>query len=78
MYQSKACARPPVSIRNHECSTPHTSDELTVIARDNIEVNISAVRNFGRELATLSEYVCQSLGILALGQCSTGKREVDS
>ncbi|EKM50311.1 uncharacterized protein PHACADRAFT_264927 [Phanerochaete carnosa HHB-10118-sp] len=37
MHQSKACARTPLSIRNHECSTPYTSDELAAIAHDNIE-----------------------------------------
>ncbi|EKM50294.1 uncharacterized protein PHACADRAFT_264906, partial [Phanerochaete carnosa HHB-10118-sp] len=78
MHQIKACVRPPLNIRSHECSTPYTSDELTAIARDNIEVNMSVVCNFGQEFATLSEFVRQSLGILALGQCSTGKCEVDS
>ncbi|EKM50240.1 uncharacterized protein PHACADRAFT_264862 [Phanerochaete carnosa HHB-10118-sp] len=54
-----------MNMRDYAGSTPYTSDELAAFASSDIEVQISAVRSLGCELAAFLVYVCQTLGIPA-------------
>ncbi|EKM52062.1 uncharacterized protein PHACADRAFT_212658 [Phanerochaete carnosa HHB-10118-sp] len=54
-----------MNMRDYTGSTPYTLDELSEFTRSDIEVQASALRNFGREFACFLVYVCQSLGIPA-------------
>ncbi|EKM52061.1 uncharacterized protein PHACADRAFT_128196 [Phanerochaete carnosa HHB-10118-sp] len=59
-----------MNMRDYAGSTPYTLDELSEFTSSDIEVQASALRNFGREFACFLVYVCQSLGIPATTVCS--------
>ncbi|EKM50239.1 uncharacterized protein PHACADRAFT_213982 [Phanerochaete carnosa HHB-10118-sp] len=54
-----------MNMRDYAGSTPYTTAELAAFVGDDVEVQASAVRSSGRELAGFLVYVCQVLKIPA-------------
>ena len=55
-----------VNMRDYAGSTPYTDDELAQFASSDVDVQLSAVRNFGREFGAFMVFVCTWLGIPAM------------
>lgn len=52
-----------MNMRDYRGSTPYSAEEVAHITSPDIEVQTSAVRRFGQEIAKFLLYVCETKGI---------------
>ena len=54
-----------MNTRDYAGSTPYTDDEIAEFASSDVNVQVSALHNLGREFGAFMVFVCTSLGIPA-------------